>query len=98
MFAQLKTLLENDLYQGLFIAIVSSVVFLVIVKLMTKISFKIDERKIVNFIKNSKRPFRSTEAICKHISLDTDRIRKVAGNSNKLNRNSAKFESWILKE
>jgi hypothetical protein len=98
MFSQLKTLLEKDLYQGLFICIVSVVVLLVFPNILTPISFKIDERKIVNFIKNSKHTFRSTEAICAHTSLDTDRIKKVASKSKKLKRNSAKKESWCLKE
>lgn len=91
------SLIQNDNFQSLLIATCSAVLIASTAKLFSFIRFKIDEKKIVEFIKTSKSTFRSTEAICSNTGIPPEQITVIASRSKKLRRNSKKKELWCLK-
>ena len=92
----MKELLSNQMVQGILVTLACPFVFWVI----TQIRYKVDEGKILAFLKTSKKEteytFRSEPAISSETNLSEDSVNKVCGKSNKITRNKQDKKSWRL--
>lgn len=91
-------IMSNLLNNGIFQSVIGAIIFALIVWGYKKVHFSLDERKICNFIKESKDTFRSTEAISSSTNIESSRIQHVAAKSKKIRRNAKEKESWCLVE
>lgn len=83
---------NNDIIEGIVLIVIGALLH----GIYQYIRFKLHERKIYKFVKNSDVNFRSTEAIVAHTNLESARIQAVASTSKKLRRNTKEKESWCL--
>jgi len=88
--------MEDLLNNGIVQSVIAAIAFSLLVWLYKKGHFWWDERNIVNFIKNSKDTFRSSEAIVSSTNLEASRIQHICSKSKKIRRNTKEKESWRL--
>ena len=92
----MNELLNNQIVQGILVTLACAFKFWVV----AQVRFKIDESKILAFLKTSKDQteftFRGEPAISSETNLSEERINKVCSKSNKITRNKQDKKSWRL--
>ncbi len=92
----MKELLNNQIVQGILVTLICALIFW----LFGWVRFKIDENKILTFLKASNAEteytFRNEPAISSDTNLSEDRVHKVCAKSSKITRNQKEKKSWRL--
>ncbi len=92
----MKELLNNQIVEGILVTLICALMFWI----FKWERFKLDEKKILTFLKASKSKteylFRSEPAISSDTNLSEDRVHKVCAKSNKIKRNQKEKKSWRL--
>jgi len=87
-----------NIVQGVVVSLIIALFFRIIAVIKTKI----DSRKILSFLKNSrmttKHNFRSTHAIASDVKLSEDRVRKLCPTIKGIKRSQKEKEAWKLEE
>ena len=87
--------------EGIIIGVSAGVAIQIINIASKYINFYLEEKIIVDFlkesVKSSKYTFRSTIIICNAVNLPEERVRYICHRSKKIRRNEKEKESWTLK-
>ena len=94
----MKLFFNYNIVQGVMVSLIVALFIWII----AVIKAKIDSRKILSFLKNSritaKYNFRSTYAIASDVKLSEDRVRKLCPTIKGIKRSQKEKESWKLEE
>ena len=92
----MKELLNSQIAQGVLVTLICAVLFWIV----SLFRYKIDENKIITFLRKSKNEtdytFRGEPAISSETNLSEDRVNKVCSKSNQIKRNKNDKKSWCL--
>ncbi len=86
--------MPEDLNNGIIQSVIGAILFALIIWGVGFVRFRIDETKIVKFIRGSEYTFRSTEAIVASTNLSKSRVEHVCSKSKSIRRNEKERESW----